>query len=232
MKLIKSKHSGFTLIELAIVVAMIGIMASISIWQAQAMLPQIRTKSAAREFAKWLDSCRMLAVRTNKECKVTMLTFDPSPTVLSAGNAGAYSISLGNSSVNSSTWDILPEDTYADASDDLQSVGLINIGVGATNYLRHVSIGDWGSGIGGPYNGTQDSMVFSPRGYLLNPATDFNTQGFIEISFVNKYARDEGRSEDFIVMIARSGMVRLDNTVGRRYGTQFSGTAYDASEAP
>ena len=56
--------------------------------------------------------------------------------------------------------------------------------------------------------------------------------GFIGVIFVNKYARSEGRNEDFVVMVSRAGMVRLDNLVGRRYDTIFGGTALDAGTPP
>ena len=106
---------------------------------------------------------------------------------------------------------------------------MVDLAPGSRDYQRYVSIDNWGTNIGGPYNTTQDSLVFSPRGNLINPPTDFNSQGFIEVVFVNKLARSEGRNEDFVVMVARSGMVRLDNYVGRRYDTIFAGTAIDAS---
>ena len=156
------------------------------------------------------------------------MSYDTAPSILATANVGSYSISLGNASRNSTTWDLIPEDLYDNGSDDFQGEGIINLGPGSNDYHRFVSIDNWGSNIGGPYNTTQDSLVFSPRGYLINPPTDFNAQGFIEVNFVNKYARSEGRNEDFVVMIARSGMIRLDNTVGRRYDTVFAGTSIDA----
>ena len=232
MRLYRQRNRGFTLIELAIVVVIIGILSSLSIWQAQDMLPRLRTKGAAQMFSKWLDRCRMLAIRTNKECKVTMLSYDSAPTSLVSANAGSYSVSLGNASKNSTTWDLIPEDTYDNGADDYQGEGIIDLAPGSQNYLRFVSIDNWGTNLGGPYNTTQDSLVFSPRGYLINPPTDFNAQGFIEIVFVNKYARSEGRNEDFVVMISRAGMIRLDNFVGRRYDTIFAGTGLDGSTPP
>lgn len=232
MRLYRHQNRGFTLIELAIVVVIICILSSLSIWQAQDMLPRLRTKGAAQMFSKWLDRCRMLAIRTNKECKITLLSYDPSPATILSANVGSYSISLGNLSKNSTTWDLLPDDMYDNSSDDYQGEGIVNLAPGSHDFQRYVSIDNWGSDIGGPYNNTQDSLVFSPRGYLINPATDFNPQGFIEVIFVNKYARSEGRNEDFVVMVSRSGMIRLDNLVGRRYDTIFAGTAIDGSTPP
>ncbi|MGC6509114.1 MAG: pilus assembly FimT family protein [Myxococcota bacterium] len=224
MRLIRKRNRGFTLIELAIVVVIICILSSLSIWQAQDMLPRLRTKGAAQTFSKWVDRCRSLAVRTNRECRITLLSFDASPTLLATANAGSYSITLGNANRNSTTWDLLPI-----VNEETGEIGMVDLAPGSRDYQRYVSIDNWGTNIGGPYNTTQDSLVFSPRGNLINPPTDFNSQGFIEVVFVNKLARSEGRNEDFVVMVARSGMVRLDNYVGRRYDTIFAGTAIDAS---
>ena len=81
--------------------------------------PNIAPKAAAMEFAKYVDMCRMYAIRTNRECRVAILDWDSSPASLGS-NTGKYSISLGDASVNPTTWDVLPEDTFSDASDDQQ----------------------------------------------------------------------------------------------------------------
>jgi prepilin-type N-terminal cleavage/methylation domain-containing protein len=224
-----STRRGYTLIELSVVVAIIGIMSTISVWQMRDYLSHYRGKEAALTFAKNIDRMRMIALKNNRESRICMDTYDSSPTDIQVANSGKYILSIGDKSLQSTNWDVLPEDYQGDLSDDDQTTGTYDHSSSGKHYLKHISIGDWGSAIAGPYFGNGDCIVFSPRGYVLNPATDFNSQGFIEIKFINKLALDNGETDTNIVMIARSGMTRIDNSKGRMNSEYFSGTAYDAA---
>ena len=221
---------GFTMIELAIVVAIIGILSAIASWQVQSMMPKFRVKAAAQEFAKYVDLCRNLAIRSNRECQITLLSWDSNPASIANTNTGSYSIALGDASLNSTSWDILPEDTFTDSSDADQTMGIIDSGQSGQQKQNKVSIRYTTGDIGGPRTGLVDSLVFAPRGYLLNPSTDFSASGYIEVEFVNKHALSEGLDDVFVVMVSRMGMTRLDNQIGRRYDQYVSGTPMDSSE--
>ena len=226
----KREQRGFTLVELAIVVAVIGIISALAGWQVQSMVPKFRAKAAALEFAKYVDYCRNLAIRTNRECKVTLLAWDSAPASIASTNYGSYSISLGNASLNSTTWDILPVDTYTDTTDDEQGMGVIDLGQSGQQKQNKVSIRYTQGDIGGPRTGLTESLVFAPRGYLQNPSTDFSATGYIEVEFVNKQALSEGINDVFVVMVSRMGMTRLDNVIGRRFEQYVSGTPIDSSD--
>jgi prepilin-type N-terminal cleavage/methylation domain-containing protein len=221
---------GFTLIEMAISLAIIGILTGIGIWMSSNMLPTWRTRAAALQFSSHVQQCRALAVRSNAECRILMVDYDTNLNNLEVDNVGEYWIALGNLSNASDTWDLLPPDMITDSSDDDTSQGKINIGPGHEHYMRYVGLDDWGDGsLGGPNFGNNNAIVFGPRGFVTNPASDFNGEGYIEITFVNKFARSEGQQEDYIVKITRSGMTRVDTSINDDFDNLWAGTAQNSS---
>ena len=229
-KVVFANRKGFTLLEVMFTVSIIGVLSGLAIWQASSMMPHMRTKAAAQEFAKNVDLSRMLALRTNRETRICLEEFDSSLSNLATDNAGKYTMSIGDKNLQSATWDVLPEDTFSDSTDDDKSMGTVDLAPGSQQHLRFVSIDDWGEGdIAGPHYGNDDCIVFSPRGFVLNPATDFNEYGYIEVVFVNKVARKNSEEDDFIVMVGRAGMQRMDTSKGRVNGVLFSGVGYDAA---
>lgn len=228
---IRRHRQGFTLIEILIVVAIILVLTAIGAGLARDLIPRWRTRKAAMQFEEEVQNCRMLAVRSGRECRVLLVDYDPYLTSLSTENRGEYWVALGDDSYGSTAWDILPVDTYTDSTDNDSSMGMIDIGPSGRHYVRYVSIAKWDS-LAGPGSGNSNAIVFSPRGFVENPSSDFNSNGFIEVKFVNKVARREGISDDFIVSIARGGMVRVDSTRGDTYSDSLSaGTAKNSSES-
>ena len=64
---------------------------------------------------------------------------------------------------------------------------------------------------------------------MTNPDSDFDTSGFITVTFVNKIARAKGRKEDYKVIITRPGMVRLDDSARRIFDGTTAGTTESSS---
>ncbi len=220
-----------TLIEISIVVAISGILAAIGGSMMTKLIPGWRTRRAAKEFASLVSQCRNLAVAQDLECRVRLDTYDTDLT--DAVGAGKYFVELGNLSTNSTSWDILPFEDPGTGSDERQGEGTVDIGVGGEDMLGGVSIDNWGSITG--ING--NDIVFSPRGFLRNPAGDFADSGYLSVTFVNGRARAEGAVDDWKVRISRGGLVRIEpsrnagpattaGTASASSATGSSGTGY------
>lgn len=70
----KNRTGGFTLVEVIVVVAIIGIMSAIAIPAINTWVPNYRLKAAARDVFSNLQKARSMAVKFNRE---TAVVFDP-----------------------------------------------------------------------------------------------------------------------------------------------------------
>jgi prepilin-type N-terminal cleavage/methylation domain-containing protein len=212
---------GFTLIELMIVVAIFLVLTLLGFGMSRDTMPRYRAKKGATQFVGHVTLCRMLAIEVNKECRILMSDFDSSPSNVEAGNGGKYYIQIGNKDLNADEFETLP-------TDEIGEQGTWDIASGSTDWLRRVSIMEWDD-ISGPTSAGADSIVFSPRGFLRNPSSDFN-DGYITISFVNKVAYAKGINDIFKVKISRSGMTRIDNPLmSDPFASSSPGTAATSS---
>lgn len=220
-------QAGFTLIELVVVIALVSILSALGVMMSDEMIPRFRTRKAAMTFQSLAQQCRSLAVRTGRECSVWLITSDSSLTDLTS-NSGEYWVGLGDQARNSTTWDYLPVDHGTGDLDTSQ--GQVDLGdASGPYYARRVGIADWGANISGPGSGNSDRIVFGPRGFVTNPPSDFDSDGYISVQFVNKVVRSEGRTEDYIARVTRSGMVRVDPTANDSLDGLSSGTAQGSS---
>ena len=74
-------------------------------------------------------------------------------------------MSVGDQVMGSTRWDLLPEDSMEDGTDDEQGDARVSFFAGGTHSGKDVCFQDWGVLLG-PFSGNnQDSIVFSPRGY-------------------------------------------------------------------
>ena len=64
------KRSGFTLIQLTVVIALLAILTAVGVPNFLSWLPKYRLKSAARDLYSNLHLAKMLAIKANKKCRV------------------------------------------------------------------------------------------------------------------------------------------------------------------
>ncbi len=64
------KRSGFTLIELTVVIALLAILTAVCVPNFLSWLPKYRLKRAARDLYSNLHLAKMSAIRANKDCMV------------------------------------------------------------------------------------------------------------------------------------------------------------------
>ena len=69
-QMLRKRQSGFTLIEMMIVIAVLAIMSAIAIPNFMSLLPGMRLNGAARQVMGDLMAARMKAVKLNKKTKV------------------------------------------------------------------------------------------------------------------------------------------------------------------
>ncbi len=77
-------HSGFTLLEVMVTVAIIGVLVGLAIGGIQNLLPKFRLNAAARQIRGDMQKCKMAAVRNNTDCLMVFTEGN------STGDAGSY----------------------------------------------------------------------------------------------------------------------------------------------
>jgi len=208
--------------------AVIVILAALGYGSMRDQLPRFRTVKAAKELRDDLLALRELSVHTNRETRL-VLTGSPGECTDGVTWGGSWELQIGNSSRGSSRWDTLPQDADADGSDDDASEGLVDIGRGGNRQSADACLRQWAE-LAGPGTGeNQDAVVFSPRGWVRNPARDFGSSGYIRLTVVNSDSVRRGSADEVSVMVSRAGMIRLltnrSDAVVNPVGTAVSSTA-------
>ena len=169
-------HRGFTLVELVVVLVILAILGALAIADLSELKGRYRMNAAVRHFVSEVEGCRVGAISENREYALVLLESDPTPLDGDwRSNHGRYEIRSGDGLRNSSNWEPIVDGT----------VDLYN----GPHAWTGVSIEPWEPLTGPPNYSTPDSIVFSPRGYLLNAPTDFS-DGVIRVVFRNKASHD------------------------------------------
>jgi prepilin-type N-terminal cleavage/methylation domain-containing protein len=203
-------HRGYTLIEVAFVLAILGIIAGLGWANMKNVFPRFQTSQAAKSLKSDLMTLRKMAVESNRETRLRFVSHGGSCSATSSGG-GSWEMSIGDKSIGSTFWDLLPEDTVEDNTDDDQALALRVINKNSNSSTKNVCLEKWGTIQGPTINSAnnQDAIVFSPRGWLRNPSGDFSQNGFIEIVIHNLEALRGQLEHKVTVQIASSGMVRI-----------------------
>ncbi|MDP6931990.1 MAG: prepilin-type N-terminal cleavage/methylation domain-containing protein [Myxococcota bacterium] len=217
---------GFTMIELVITVSIFCILATIGWSSTRQYLPRYRMIQVAKSIQSDLARLQGLSVQANRETRL-LLTAAGSCSD-SDGYGGTWELQVGDRSRGSRSWELLPADAFDDGSDDDQSEGRVDIGDDGEDKARGVCLEEWGT-IAGPGTGNQDAIVYSPRGWLRNPASDFGTSGYLAVTLVNQVAANAGVEDEVEVLVARSGMTRLQTSLGEAFPTNEVGTGTGSS---
>ncbi len=212
------RRRGFTLIELGIVLSIIAVLALLGVASMRGSMPRYRMVTASEELKADLGSLRMLAIEQNRQTRLRLVQSDPDYLNPDSPSAGAWRLEVGNRSRSSTRW------TAVEPKSD------IDISEGGTRPAPGVSLMPWGTLIG-PGTRNADAVVFSPRGWVENPPEDFQADGYIALTLINKEARAQGINDFIEVRIARSGLVDLEAALGRDAGGGAVGTRATTSGA-
>lgn len=172
---LEGSRRGFTLIELLVVVAILSIFGGLAGTNLSEVMGRYRMNAAARDFQDQVELSRVRAISENQEYAITFVTADTSPlNGESRDNWGRYEIRVGDGHRSSSNWTTVSD-------------GVFDLRHGPGDHSG-VSMEPWAPLAGPPAYNLADSIVFSPRGYIINQPSDFQ-DGVIRVVFRNKASR-------------------------------------------
>lgn len=204
------------------VISIFTVMITIGFGTTRDQMPRYRLIQASKGLKGDLMLLRNLAVQTGRETRLRLIE-RPEDCSDTEQYGGRWRLEIGDSSRRATWWEQLPPDAEQDGTDDDISQGEVNIGNGGNRKARNVCLLEWSS-IRGPSTGNTDAIVFSPRGWVMNPPEDFDGTGHLVVELANQIASHRGVDDRVRVMVARSGMVRLHSTLGEDLSDTFAST--------
>lgn len=195
------------MIELAITLGIIAILGAIGWGSLRDHLPRFRLVGVGKSMRADLMEARNLALSTNRQTRV-VLTGAGGDCSDPAVWGGSWRIEIGDHSKHSQRWDVLPSDLIETGEDSDQGEGVRDIGPEGARKSPHICLHEW-EPLSGPGTGNNDAIVFSPRGWVENPPEDFDSRGYIVLTFVNQEAQEEGTTDEVSVAVSRAGVIQL-----------------------
>ena len=200
-------RAGHTLVEIGVVLSILAVLVALGVAGAREQIGQFRLMSAARLLQSDVQGLRALAVSQNREARLVIAESDANMNPAEA-QVGMWLLQVGDKSRGSTVWDTLPidEDGVADGSEGERSLD-----VDGSEERPGISLAS-PPPLAGPGLGNQDTIVFSPRGFVANPSADF-IDGFITVELVNKRGSADGGSLPRVrLRIARGGLAHMETS--------------------
>ena len=219
---------GFTLIEVGIVVALFVVLAAIGWGSTRGQMPRYRLIRGAKDLKGDLTNLKNLAVMSNRETRL-LLIGSPGPCAETDDFGGSWYLQAGNRSRGSTEWEFLPMDTEVAGEDEEQGEGRVSLGDGGNRELKDVCLEPWET-LRGPGSGSADAIVFSPRGWVRNPASDFGDSGYVTLTLTNQAAARLEVEDKVHLLVSRAGLVRMHSTLGHDLSDNPVGTGSSSTE--
>ncbi len=190
--------SGVTLLELAIVVAIVGIVAMIAVPNISSFTNKYRLTRVANDYAMSVNLARSQAIAFNRQMRVVHLHPDANPGDGSRTNYCAWDIQARYVDDDGSVyWETIPDDGVDGPDTNYSQAGYYDydnyLGNESPDYVRYISMEESDSLVHG------HCFEFTTRGTVTSGTGDcagFSAEDgecFVRVGFRNKTASDKGR---------------------------------------
>lgn len=223
--------AGVTLIELMLVVALVGILASIGTPAFRDMAGRYRLNAATREAVNLIKQARYASVTRSLRTRVVFTDIDAAPTnggvgsglirverrVLTSLGAEQWELlNLANVSSTTLPSDKCPTNLLLPSNPVLREYCLdvenqyLNVTLAAVDSMGATLLNSNGNPV----------LEFGPEGFVLNPDSDFQDgSSRQEVGLVLTYKHSSGQLDSRMILVGRTGNVRIQGYRGTNIPT-------------
>lgn len=190
--------SGVTLLELAIVVSIVGIIALIAVPNLSAFTNKYRLTRVANDYAMSVNLARSQAIAFNRQMRVVHVSLDDDPGDKSRTNRCAWDIQARFIDEDGNAfWETIPEDGVDGPDDNYSQAGYYDydnyLGEDSPDYVPNISMESSATLVDGY------CFEFTTRGSVTSGTSDCagfgseDAECWVRVAFRNKAASDAGR---------------------------------------